>query len=362
MHVMNALVSHGVLIVDLTDGGSTFKDATLVAKMWTATENFFDKVSDSTIAERLPGMTTVTEAESSHAKVGYAEYDSGSMKFLETRRERNTGDLLPTEAAELLGTVDVSALQSAFDIVTKVGKDVVRVAVAAGSVEHGAFYKEGQAEIERDQKILASQAATLLVNELIDDGRPLSPVASGEGGVSMSPHRLCRYSEEKEGKVLSREVFGAHTDSSFVTIVPVAAVSGLEVYDEESEKWYRPELKARQHWEAEQASRGKDAKGLYDELDGGDPLPWHARYLAIMPGEFLQLATRDEVPSAVHRVVAAKGRPSRLSAPILLRGRPRTVFDTDKYLGGTLGSALLQDADGLSMQDIHDKCQPSSYQ
>jgi hypothetical protein len=367
MHVMNALVSHGSLLVDLSDGGVTFKDAVTMARMWRATEDFFELVSDPVMAAKLPGMTTILEAGSRHAKVGYAEYDSGSMKFLEMRRVRDNDNLLPKEAADMLGTSRVSALQAAFDVVSHVGKDVVRVAVAAASVEHGSFFqKNGKNENERDQRARASQGATLLANELVDDGKRLT---SGpeighdkEGDVSLSPLRLCRYSQEKEGRDLSLEVFGAHTDSSFVTIVPVASVSGLEVYDEEADKWYRPELKARTHWEAEQESRGKDSSLLYDEVEGNQRIPWHSRYLAILPGEYLQLATRNEIPSAVHRVVATKGSPSRLSAPILLRGRPGTKFNTERYLGGSLGNALLQDADGLSFEEIHNRCQPSSYQ
>lgn len=363
---MNALVSHGVLLVDLSDGGVTFKNAETMAKMWKATEEFFELVSDPVAADNLPGMTTVMEAGSRHAKVGYAEYDSGSMKFLETRRGRKNGNLLPVEAAEILGADRVAALQSSFDVASQIGKDVVRIAVAASSVEHGAFLQNEKSGGERDQRIRASQSATLLANELVDDGRLLGPdfesSSDDDGDVSLSPHRLCRYSEELQGEESSREIFGAHTDSSFVTIVPVAAISGLEVYDEEAERWYRPELQARAQWQAEQILRGRDPSNLVDEVEGGQKIPWHSRYLAIMPGEYLQLATRDEIPSAVHRVVAAKGKPSRLSAPILLRGRPGTSFDTKRYLGGILGNALLQDADGLSLEEIHNKCQPSSYQ
>jgi hypothetical protein len=340
------------------------KDAEIMANMWKTTESFFDKTRDASVAKMLPDMTTVMEAGSLHAKVGYAEYDSGSMKFLETRRQRKDGSILPTEANQILGSDGVKALVSSFDVACKVGKDVTRIAVSASSVEHGAFVQKGE-ERERDQQILASQAATLLADELVDDGKPLTTAIGinvSEGDVSMSPHRLCRYYEGAETATISREVFGAHTDSSFVTIVPVAAVSGLEVFDEEAEKWYRPELKARAHWEEEQSKRGKDPTSMFEESDADEEIPWHARYLAIMPGEHLQLATRDEVPSAVHRVVTGKGRPPRLSAPILLRGRPGTKFDTERYLGGNLGSTLLEDADGLSLEELHDKAQPSSYQ
>jgi len=62
----------------------------------------------------------------------------------------------------------------------------------------------------------------------MNDGRPLSAgvdIEHDEGPVSMSPHRICRYSNKNNGvdkfsrrkKVAS---VGAHTDTSFVTIVP----------------------------------------------------------------------------------------------------------------------------------------------
>jgi len=360
---MNALVAHGVLLVDLTDGGSSFEDAERMSHMWKSAGDFFEKVSDASVAAKLPGMTTVMETGSQHAKVGYSEYDSGSMKFLETRLERKTGKLLPEEAKELVGDSGIAALRSSFELASEVGKDVIRIAVAASSVESGAFLNaKADEDSEREQNILASRAAALLSDELVDDGKPLPPniqLDHTEGDVSMSPYRLCRYTDTREDTGDSREVFGAHTDTSFVTAVPVAEISGLEVFDEEAERWYRPELRARAYWEEEQAANGKDPSLQYDVLDDGEQIPWHCRYLAIMPGENLQLATRNEIPASVHRVVAVKNGQARLSSPILLRGRPGTKFLTDRYLGGCLGNPLLLDADGLSMEEIHEKNQPS---
>ena len=348
-------------MVDLTDGGSSFKDAEAMSKMWKAAKGFFKKIEDESVADTLPSMTTVMETGSQHARVGYASADNGSMKFFETRRERQTGALLPSESQNFLGEKDISAMQSAFDIVASVGKDAVRIATAASSVEHGAFLGDNEDEVA--QQIRATRAAILLANELMDDGKPLGPTAEiehNEGAVSMSPHRLCSYSDENEGTNPAREVFGAHVDSSFVTVVPVAAVSGLEVYDEAAEKWYRPELKARSHWEQEQSSIGKDPSALVEKTKEGVEIPWHARYIAVMAGEHMQLATRDEISATVHRVVAAKGRPARLSAPILLRARPGTKFLAKRYLGGTLGDPLLEECDDMTMEEIYDATQPTT--
>lgn len=363
---MNALVAHGVLLVDLTDGGSSFKDAEAMSRMWKSVGQFFEKISDASVADKFPGMKTVMETGSQQVTVGYSEFDSGSMKFLETRLERNSGKLLPNEVQEVVGDEGVSALLSSFRFASEVGKDVVRIAVAASSVENGAFVDpKGGDEAERDQEILASQAATLLADELVDDGKPLPSgvqIDHAEGDISMSPYRVCRYTDTTGDADTSREVFGAHTDFSFVTAVPVAEISGLEVYDEDAEQWYRPELRARAYWEEEQVARGKDPSLQYDETSEGEEIPWHCRYMAIMPGEILQLATRNEIPAAVHRVVAVTSGQARLSAPALLRARPGTKFLSDRYLGGWLGNQLILDADGLSMEEVHEKNKPASFQ
>ena len=167
-----------------------------------------------------------------------------------------------------------------------------------------------------------------------------------EGAVSMSPHRICRYSNVNDKKSGASEVFGAHTDTSFVTIVPAAAVSGLEIFDEDSLQWYRPELNARKH------ARGLDPKGEKDSQ-----FPWHSRYLVVMPGELLQITSRNNVQAAVHRVVATNQTP-RLSAPVLLRARPGTKMDVERYLGSLdKADSLLLECNSMSMEDIHDALQ-----
>jgi isopenicillin N synthase-like dioxygenase len=71
----------------------------------------------------------------------------------------------------------------------------------------------------------------------------------------------------------------------------------------------------------------------------------------------LQLATRNEVPAAVHRVVATEGKASRLSAPILLRGRSGMTLDIKRYLGSTGGDPLLEEVSGMTIEQIHDSMQ-----
>jgi hypothetical protein len=383
--------------------------------MWKTTSDFFDGIVDSkdgsSSADGLPPMRIAEGAGSAHAMVGYASFKDGDNQFLETRLRRCDGALLPREASSAIGEIGTRSLVDAFRIMSDVGRDVVRIVTAASSVdadsflttevgrpsagmvgssssrggggggspsiaglsfeeavvsgilEEGGGNDDGEGLSDEDARrragIMASNAAILLTEEIMDDGRPLPAgvdIEHDEGRVSMSPHRICRYSNDgvekfSRRKKVAREIFGAHTDTSFVTIVPAAKVSGLEVFDEDSLRWYRPEMNARRHAKKIETGAGDDI------TDGRHP--WHCRYLVVVPGELLQLTSRNNVPAAVHRVVATADAP-RLSAPVLLRARPGTRMDVERYMGskGRAGSLLL-DSDGLRMEEIHDALQSS---
>ena len=398
LHVMDSLANHGCLIVDLTNEDETTEDAITMGKMWDATSTFFHNVmlNDDNRESILP-MQQAEGTGSSHAMVGFASFKNGDNQFLETRIRRSDGMLLPEETSSIIGQDGMKNMVDAFHIMSDVGKDIVRIVTAASSVEANAFVTtkggsvtisgesesspsiaglsfedatvsgildEDSAPSKEDVKraeILASEAAILLTDEIMDDGRVLQTkdIEHNEGPVSMSPHRMCRYSNDnnnsddksKKKKASSAEIFGAHTDTSFVTIVPAAQISGLEVFDEDSLQWYRPELNARKH-----------AKELDPESKMDDQYPWHSRYLIVMPGELLQLTSRNNVPAAVHRVVATTDTP-RLSAPVLLRARPGTKMNVERYMGSLdKADSLLLDSNGMTMEDIHNALQAQPKQ
>eukprot|EP00579_Thalassiosira_antarctica_P029791 CAMPEP_0202030562 /NCGR_PEP_ID=MMETSP0905-20130828/64560_1 /ASSEMBLY_ACC=CAM_ASM_000554 /TAXON_ID=420261 /ORGANISM="Thalassiosira antarctica, Strain CCMP982" /LENGTH=711 /DNA_ID=CAMNT_0048594365 /DNA_START=66 /DNA_END=2198 /DNA_ORIENTATION=+ len=376
MHVMDSLCNHGCLIVDMTDEDTATNDATKMSKMWETTTAFFDKViNDENAVNTIPPMQQAEGVGSSHAMVGFASFKDGENQFLETRIRRSDGALLPEETSSIVGEDGAKSMVDAFNVMSEIGKDIVRIATAASSAEADAFLTAGSVVSQEEEgspsiaglsfeeasvsgiveeeggdpsegdiqraEILASDAAILLTEEIMDDGKPLQggEIEHNEGPVSMSPHRMCRYSNnDKSSKKKASEIFGAHTDTSFVTIVPAAKVSGLEVLDEDCQQWYRPELNARQH------AKRLDPTGSMDAQ-----FPWHSRYLIVMPGELLQLTSRNNIPAAVHRVVATTDTP-RLSAPVLLRARPGTKMDVERYMGG-LGKAdsLLLESNGMKM-------------
>lgn len=382
LHVMDSLANHGCLIVDLSDEDKSTNDATIMSKMWKTTSDFFHRVVDANGIDCIPSMQLADGVGSSHAMVGFASLKDGDNQFLETRMRRLDGTLLPEEIYPIIGEDGARSMIDSFQIMSAVGKDIIRIATAASSVEAKAFVTIGSVVSREDEgspsiaglsfedaivsgivekdsepskediqraKMLASDAAILLTEEVVDDGKPLPVGAIGhEGLVSMSPHRLCQYSNNNQlTRKDTSEVFGAHTDTSFVTIVPAAQISGLEVYDEDSLKWYRPELNARKH------SRQLDPTGGMEEQ-----FPWHCRYLVVMPGELLQMASRNNIPAVVHRVVATTDAP-RLSAPVLLRARMGSTMDVERYMGSIdKAGSLLKDCNGLRMEEIHAALQP----
>jgi len=409
MHVMNALVNHGCLIVDLTDGGTSYDDAIKMSKMWQTTDSFFESINaEESKMESLPNLGMAEGAGSPNAVVGFANY--GSMQFLETRIKRDEDGivgLMPEEVKDIIEEDGVRAMMDSFETIASVGKDVVRIAISAASVEYDAFLddrsdvspkkKEGASDLplisgltfeeaelsgvvssDDEYAILqaeknAFRAAALMVDELIDDGTSRASNAE-QASVNMTPHRLCRYTSTTENSKPtnsgSKETFGAHADTSFVTIIPVAGVSGLEAFDEAADCWLRPELLARTAWEMEQKKLGRDPTAQTEEIvvvgDDGENIsvhvPWHCRYLVVMPGELLQLCTRNEVPATVHRVVTVTNGSSRMSAPVLLRSRTGMLMDIRKYFGRPeTAGPLLSCCEGMKMEEIHDGLQPSSY-
>jgi hypothetical protein len=369
-HVMSALVSHGCLLVDVTNGGQDWDQARILHNMWQSVSALYEYV-DTAETFGLPGLHTVKDAVGggAHAKLGFASLQNGTLQCLETRRSRTNGTVLPAQLSTVLGTDGSQALSAAFDMIVQLCQPVVQIVVAASMVEAGAAASMEEANV----------CASKLVREALDNGQSLSAddiVVDDEGSMSMSPHRLCRYTninqdddtDETNDQLLfgkgpsstatssNSEVFGAHTDSTFLTAIPVAAVAGLEVFDEAADCWYRPELAAARHYEAMSALEKSEAAGSESCAD----LPWYARYVILMPGELLQLASRNEVLATVHRVVVhgqsvggGTNVPlSRLSAPVLLRGRPGVMFDAQRYLSGAGACTLLQECDGQTMQSI----------
>jgi hypothetical protein len=281
-------------------------------------------------------------------------------------------------------------LLRSFDIITKISKWIIQIVVTASTTEALDNDNENQnnkATMTNFQT--AFQSAQLLVDELVDDGNPIVRRASSnpvpkkkqqqqqqkqqvpskhhqeESMICMSPQRLCRYSnhynspsnssnDTNNNNELSsstyREIFGAHVDSTFITAVPVSETFGLEIYDELNQYWYRPEAIAQRHYNMSYNSSPNSSSGSPTTSS----YPWYTRYIVYLPGELLQLVTRNEIVASVHRVVACHNASQpRYSVPVLVRGRMGIPFDCSRYMGRPysqyIDPPLLQQCDNHNM-------------
>merc|ERR1712127_696316 len=230
--------------------------------MWKTVKQFF---STPDLSSKAPKMDVAIDAGSRYAVTGYAEYEEGAMKFLETRIARNSQtEIVPSALSKLIGKDSISSMMDTFRLCSQIGKNIVTIATAAASQEANAYTLD-----YNDEE--AFELAQIMTNDLLDDACGYSSTHDLDTTASMSPHRLCRYeavSSNQTDVASAQQIFGAHTDTSFVTMIPVAAVPGLEVYDDDLDVWIRPEMIARQHWERQNNNN--------KEENDHNP-PWHCR-------------------------------------------------------------------------------------
>ncbi len=152
-------------------------------------------------------------------------------------------------------------------------------------------------ELNQARRCLGSLARLLCVATLDRDASLADDVACDSGGnreeASTTAHRLCAYAPTNQ------TAFGAHTDTSFFTLVPFARVPGLEVLDPSLQRWVCPE--------ADTVSKGE------------------GHLVLAMPGEFLEVASHGSFQASVHRVRG--GSEKRVSTPLLVRADLREPWD-----------------------------------
>jgi prolyl 4-hydroxylase len=218
-----------------------------------------------------------SEGSTAFSVVGYAGGgDFGQDEFLEIR-ERGDGSMEPLNDAGSAAEADLKA-----------GRSVL------SSIAEGVLRAIARSELSMCEDSLLS---------LVDGGAG----PENEFQVSATPLRVCKYAGA------DREAFGAHTDTTFLTLIPCAKVPGLEILQPQTGAWLRPEA-------ASDIEAGTD--------------------VSVLTGDFLQVLCKGRYPSAVHRVVRSAGaNVERISTPLLVRGSPETFVPRGAF-GGAAGEGF----------------------
>ncbi len=126
--------------------------------------------------------------------------------------------------------------------------------------------------------------------------------------------------------------FGAHTDSSFLTLALCSSTPGLELVDQASNKWVCPESLEVGDRELSGIAQTESA-GVRDGVTGEGGAPRQSkpsRRVIVFVGEFLQVLTKNRYKAAVHRVVQYSSACDESSnrGPPSNSDRLSTVFDS----------------------------------
>lgn len=253
----------------------------------------------------------------------YAGFDEdvnleGKMQFLDTRLlvpGQADSLLLPIEVGDLVGAQSLGHAHKGMSTLLDIGSQITSAVLGMDSYSMDKLIDDGT----RSSYCLHHQKET--------DNRSKNFMVADD--VSNSYQRLIRYLQPQQ--TTENDIsFQAHVDSSFLTLIPMPELPGLEVWCPLKKNAESCDLARRGEWvrpiepSADESLSGKDGTGE----DGDD-----CAYVIAMAGEFLQLLSDGQVPTCIHRVIPPRApSPSaygfaprkykpRVSAPLFLRPR-----------------------------------------
>jgi hypothetical protein len=198
--------------------------------------------------------------------------------------------------------------------------------------------------------------------------------------MSNSYQRIIRYLKPKQQQQHQSSISGAteekeeddaafwpHVDSTFLTLIPLPDVAGLEVWCPSSLYSESDNLSERGEWVRPIKPLTADTNDVH---------------VVALAGEFMQLLSNGDVPTCIHRVIAPKPPPPfgfagssnakkykpRVSAPLFLRPRKgeEAILDVESDLrdsdnpGLYFEEGLLEECDSMRVWDYMDCMSPDN--
>eukprot|EP00804_Cyclotella_cryptica_P002373 CCRYP_004079-RA/>CCRYP_004079-RA protein AED:0.00 eAED:0.00 QI:109/-1/1/1/-1/1/1/96/499 len=245
----------------------------------------------------------------------YAGFDDdvngeGKMQFMDTRTfcncdsdDDSNATLLPMELKMLVGTRSMSDARSGMNTLFDIGMQITSAVLGMNSMSAEKLIDDGKSGCRRNSDLRL------------------------EDRVSNSYHRLIRYLKPQPSN--NDAAFDAHVDSSFLTLIPMPSLPGLEV-------WCPSRSNCNvgiNEEETNACEEGEWVRPLVPFHENENP---KSAYVIVLAGEFLQLTSDGKVPVCIHRVIPPKpvscnslndiGKENslyqpRISSPLFLRPR-----------------------------------------
>jgi len=360
----------------------TGKDATSVRGLVDFADNFFEGVDSgdnesdnddsngatSIAARRLKDLGVFRIANNVHAGFDHNVNEEGKMQVLYTKLIPGDDDedplLLPLEVGDLVGTKSLSGAHSGMSTLFDIGSQITSAVLGM--------------DTESTNKLLDDCSRTTAKVEMISDNH--EQIADT---MSNSYQRIIRYLKPKQDEDAQNDAaFWPHVDSTFLTLIPMPEIAGLEVWCPSSRYAESDVMAERGEWVRpikptvvdEGAAAGMDAEANSDDED--------CIHVVALAGEFLQLLSDGQVPTCIHRVIAPKPpSPSafgfgtsnnkykpRVSAPLFLRPRrgDEAVLDVESDLrdsdntGLYFEKGLMEECDEMRVWDYMDCMSPNN--
>lgn len=263
----------------------------------------------------LPQETKVNKGlyrSDQQVAVGYRREDQ--REFLETRMYREVGDINPSFPEVLSYDATVIGL---FQILSRCAEKVLIELLSAIGLDPLSILDLTDLR-ERSNGAKTEQAAAPSSSLLRICSYPPCPNSS------------CAATNDSDAGI----AFGAHTDTSFLTIAPVSPVHGLEVYDRMEKAWVAAECQT---------------------LPARNP---NTLRVVAFVGEFLQVLTKTHFKALIHRVRCPGGdnENTRFSCPLIIRGKNNVMIDmanASKYTHREDSAQHIPDLDGVPMKMLH---------
>ena len=357
----------------------TGKDATSVRGLVDFADNFFETVdsdndinndgdgsSTSKAARRLKDLGVFRIANNVHAGFDNNVNEEGKMQVLYTKLIPGKNDedplLLPLEVGDMVGTKSLSYAHDGMSTLFDIGSQITSAMLGMDS--------------ESTNKLLDDCSSTNKKVKMVSDNH--EEIADT---MSNSYQRIIRYlkpkpSNEFESGAENDAAFWPHVDSTFLTLIPMPEIAGLEVWCPSSRNAESKDLAERGEWVRPIKPSSLNEPPCSEE-EGEDFV-----HVVALAGEFLQLLSDGDVPTCIHRVIAPKApSPSafgfgnrnknykpRVSAPLFLRPRrgEEAILDVESDLRDSDSSGLyfekglLEECDEMRVWDYMDCMSPNN--
>jgi len=311
------------------------KDAVSVRGLVNFADRFFEGVDDDNRNKDIKDVGVFRIANNVHAGFDQNVNLEGKMQALFTKiipGQTNDEDplLLPMEVGDLVGTDSLSDAHRGMNALFNISSQITSAVLGMDSVSS---------------------------SKLLDDGsycRQSNEIVGEDAAVSNSYQRLIRYLKPQQATAKTEAAFWPHVDSTFLTMIPMPELPGLEVWCPSKKYANSTDLSQRGEWVRPIKPSVND-----ESIPGKDDSEDDCVYVIALSGEFLQLLSDGQVPTCIHCVVPPSDfSPEqkyipRISAPLFVRPRrgDEAVLDvrSDLKLDGSESDSIITESESKGL-------------